>query len=73
LNHRVLWVNITPPDIQRLGLKVVKVFITGFQPLYFGNDIRLSKERLNKVPAQLGYYRVGPNSQELNPALHPLS
>jgi len=72
LGHKVIWVNITPPDIDRLGIKVVKVFVTGFQPLYFGNENRLSLERLHKVPKLLGYS----NKKEtnlLNPALHPLS
>lgn len=74
LNHRVIWVNITPSDIERMDLKVVKVFITGFQPLYFRNDRRLSRERLYKVPARLGYMdRRERKTLELNPALHPLS
>lgn len=73
LNHRVIWVDITPPDIQRLDLKVVKVFVTGFQPLYFTNEARLSSRRLYEAPTRLGYNLQGERLHELNPAPHPLS
>ena len=53
LGHRVIWVDITPRDIDRLGIKVVKVNVTGFQPLYFGNENRLNLGRLNKVKSCL--------------------
>lgn len=74
MNHRIIWVNITPPDIERIGLKVVKVFITGFQPLYSSNYTRLSLERLSEVPARLGYNsRKERNLLEINKSPHPLS
>jgi ribosomal protein S12 methylthiotransferase accessory factor len=73
MNHRVIRVDITPPDIKGLGLKVAKVLVTGFQPLYFKNNARLSLERLNKVPSQLGFStKEGADQSPLNTAPHPL-
>lgn len=57
MNHRVIYSDITPVDIKNIGLTAVKVFITGFQPLYFGNNPRLSLNRLQLVPLSLGYKR----------------
>ena len=72
LDHKVIWVDITPTDIHRLGIKVVKVYVTGFQQLYFGNENRLNFERLSKVPVQF----VNSKKKEtylINTAPHPLS
>jgi ribosomal protein S12 methylthiotransferase accessory factor len=72
-NHRVIYVDITPPDIRKLGLSVVKVLITDFQPLYFRNNARLSFQRLQTVPASLGYNKnEAMQEKELNSAPHPL-
>jgi ribosomal protein S12 methylthiotransferase accessory factor len=72
-NHRVIYVDITPPDIRKLGLSVVKVLITDFQPLYFRNNARLSFQRLHTVPASLGYNKNAAMQQkELHSAPHPL-
>lgn len=70
--HRVIWVDITPPDIQRLGIKVVKVYVTGFQQLYFGNENRLNLERLSKVPVRHGYSKKK-EIDLINTEPHPLS
>jgi ribosomal protein S12 methylthiotransferase accessory factor len=72
MNHRPIYVDITPPDISRLGLYSVKVFVTGFQPLYFRDNTRLSLERLLTVPRYLGYSRRVEMASELNHAPHPL-
>jgi len=55
LNHRVVWVDTAPLDIRSKGLTVVKVFVTGFQPMYVGNKVRLNAEPLFNVPVKLGY------------------
>jgi ribosomal protein S12 methylthiotransferase accessory factor len=72
-NHRTIFVDVTPSDIRNLGLKVVKVLVTGLQPLYFRDRIRPNFERLCSVPSSLGYKtkRVERISQ-LNSAPHPL-
>jgi hypothetical protein len=36
--------------MNRISLKVVKVFVTGFQALYFGNKVRLNLHRLRRSP-----------------------
>lgn len=73
MNHRVLFSDITPTDMRRIGLSAVKVLIPGFQPLFFGNDPRLSSQRLRTVPIRLGYNRrTTGHASELNLAPHPL-
>jgi ribosomal protein S12 methylthiotransferase accessory factor len=73
MNHRVIQVDITPPDMGKLGLNVVKVLVTGFQPLYFKNNVRLSLERLNAVPPLLGFStKAEAHQRPLNTAPHPL-
>jgi ribosomal protein S12 methylthiotransferase accessory factor len=73
MNHRVICVDITPSDINRIGLKAVKVFVTGFQPLYVGNKLRVNQERLRRtaehVKRKIKASRIG---YELNSAPHPL-
>jgi ribosomal protein S12 methylthiotransferase accessory factor len=73
MKHRVIWVDITPSDLNRMGLKAVKVFVTGFQPLYVGNKLRLNLERLEEaaqyVSRDIKAKRAG---SELNSAPHPL-
>jgi ribosomal protein S12 methylthiotransferase accessory factor len=73
LNHRVIYLDITPSDIDRIGLKAVKVFVTGFQPLYVGNELRLNLARLRTsaehVNRNIRAMKIG---SELNSAPHPL-
>jgi ribosomal protein S12 methylthiotransferase accessory factor len=72
MNHRVLAVDITPSDIGKMGVKAVKVFVTGLQPLYVGNRLRLNLERLLTSAHQMNHHAI-PNSRlEINLAPHPL-
>ncbi len=76
MNHRVLYVDITPADICRMRVVVVKVFVTGLQPMYFGTNYqRLNLQRLYQVPLTLGYNQMRfPDAfPELNLAPHPLA
>jgi hypothetical protein len=56
-----------------MGLKAVKVFVTGFQPLYVGSKLRLNLDRLQEaaqyVSRDIKAKRTG---SELNSAPHPL-
>jgi ribosomal protein S12 methylthiotransferase accessory factor len=74
LGRRVVYVDITPPDIRSLGLVAVKVFVTGFQPMYSGKIVRLNLDRLQQsaeyVLKNIGAARSG---TELNTAPHPLA
>ena len=73
LNHRVIWVDITPHDMKKMGLIVVKVFVTGFQPLYIGNKVRINLDRLNPVARWIGHNSNTTRlASESNSAPHPL-
>jgi ribosomal protein S12 methylthiotransferase accessory factor len=65
--YDVIVVNLTTPDIEDIGLHVVRVIVPGFIPLH-GNHLYpfLGGKRLYEVPKKLGY-----NSQKLNPYPHP--
>ena len=73
MNHRVIWVDLTPHDMKKMGLVVVKVFVSGFQPLYVGNKRRLNLDRLDTVARWLGdTIEKTRLSSDLNSAPHPL-
>lgn len=70
LHLEVIVVDLTTPDVDGLGFKVVKVLIPGMQPIDFGPWRHLGGPRLYEVPARLGYHRPsGPH--ELNLFPHP--
>ena len=71
VNHRVLLVDLTSPDVRPLGLSVVRTVIPGFHPLCMGYKIRaLGGRRLWEVPQRLGFAGIAPDSGD-NPAPHP--
>jgi ribosomal protein S12 methylthiotransferase accessory factor len=72
INHRVIWVDITPSDIRRIGLRSVKVFVTGFQPFYVGTKIRLNSNRLYTSAIRFKSKRTSMDKLQLNYAPHPL-
>jgi ribosomal protein S12 methylthiotransferase accessory factor len=66
----IIVVDLTTPDVESLGFKVVKVLIPGMQPIDFGPRRHLGGPRLYQVPAKLGYNPAsGPH--ELNLFPHP--
>lgn len=70
LGLEVIVVDLTTPDVESLGFKVVKVLIPGMQPIDFGPWRHLGGPRLYEVPARLGYHCAsGP--RELNLFPHP--
>jgi ribosomal protein S12 methylthiotransferase accessory factor len=69
-NYRTICVDLTSPDIRNLGLKVIKVLVTGLQPLHMGLGVRLNTRRLADAPPRLGYKAL--DLSQLNPAPHPL-
>jgi ribosomal protein S12 methylthiotransferase accessory factor len=71
VNHRVLVVDLTTPDISQLGLFVFRALIPGFHPLFMGHGIRaLGGTRLWELPQKLGYQGITKLSGD-NPAPHP--
>lgn len=60
--YRVVYAELTTPDVIDYGLRVVRVLITGLQPMHFGyGEERLGGSRLFEVPQQMGL-AVGPNA-----------
>jgi ribosomal protein S12 methylthiotransferase accessory factor len=70
----VLAVDVTPPDVAGLGVRVVRGLVPGFVPIWFGaKQARLGGSRLLEMPARIGL-RPGPTRlDELNLAPHPLA
>ncbi len=71
VNHRVLIADVSTPDIEALGLTVVRAVIPGFHPLFMGFGIRgLGGTRLWEVPQKLGYKGIARETGD-NPEPHP--
>jgi len=63
--------DVTTPDIEGLGLCVVRAVIPGFHPLFMGHHVRaLGGWRLWNIPQQLGYVGISKEAGD-NPAPHP--
>jgi ribosomal protein S12 methylthiotransferase accessory factor len=72
--YRVVYTDLTTPDVNDYGLHVVRVLATGLQPIHFGyGKERLGGRRLFEVPELMGL-AAGPRSEsELNRCPHPLA
>ena len=70
----VLYVNLTPPDLEPLGFFTARAILPGFQPIWFGHgEQRLGGRRLYEFPRLVGL-ATGPAAREsLNPLPHPLA
>lgn len=72
VNLEVIVVDLTSPEVDELGFKVVKVLIPGMQPIDFGGRWpHLGGRRLYEVPRRLGYPRCAGTPSELNLFPHP--
>jgi ribosomal protein S12 methylthiotransferase accessory factor len=73
-NTDLIYCNLTPPDMQQLGLYTAKVIIPGFQPLHFGwKNIRLGGKRLFELPKKLGLRDTITGISQINLNPHPLA
>lgn len=71
---RVLYADLTTPDVIDYGLRVVRAIATGLQPMHFGyGEERLGSRRLYDVPHLLGYASEPRTERDLNPCPHPLA
>lgn len=71
VNHRVLLVDVTTPDVEQIGFAVIKALIPGFHPLCLGHDVRaLGGYRIWEVPQKLGHKGIT-RETGANPAPHP--
>ncbi|HEX8167899.1 MAG TPA: YcaO-like family protein [Beijerinckiaceae bacterium] len=65
-------VDVTTPDINETGFKVVRAVVPGLQPLDNNHNTRyLGGRRLKEVPVTLGLRDRPLSSRELNPYPHP--
>ncbi|MEN3332116.1 MAG: ribosomal protein methylthiotransferase accessory factor [Blastocatellia bacterium] len=65
-------VDLTTPDIEEVGFKVVRVIAPGLQLLHGDRDMFLGGPRLYSVPVALGHRQTPPREEELNFDPHPL-
>lgn len=71
---RVLYADLTTPDVVDYGLRVVRAIATGLQPIHFGyGEERLGSRRLYEVPYILGFASEPRTERDLNPCPHPLA
>jgi ribosomal protein S12 methylthiotransferase accessory factor len=69
----VIVVDLTPPDIEEVGFKVVRVIVPGLQLLHGDHQSPfLGCARLYNVPEALGYSDRPRKEEEMNPYPHPL-
>ena len=67
-----LAVDYTPPDLSRLGLVLIKVFVPGLQPMHFGEGFRrLGGDRLFELPARIRRASSRLTADSLNTLPHP--
>jgi len=70
----MLYVNLTPPDLEPLGLFSARAVIPGFQPIWFGrSERRLGGRRLFELPHRLGLRSTPLDLESLNPLPHPVA
>jgi ribosomal protein S12 methylthiotransferase accessory factor len=70
----LIYVNLTPPELERRGLFTTRVIIPGSQPIDFGDgQRRFGGARLYDLPVKLGFARQRPFIQDLNPDPHPMA
>lgn len=73
LGCRVIYVDITTPDLIEFEIRVVRVMITELQPIHFGyRHERLGGNRLYTLPKKLGFFSERKNDENFSPFPHPL-
>ena len=69
----LLYANLTPPDMENLGLWTARAIVPGFQPIDFGwQQRRLGGERLYEFPRQVGLADRRVTQREPNPDPPPI-
>jgi ribosomal protein S12 methylthiotransferase accessory factor len=69
--HRPLLADLTTPDVEQVGLRVVRALVPGLHPLFIGYGLRaLGGSRLWGVARQFGAKEFGPGERD-NPLPHP--
>jgi ribosomal protein S12 methylthiotransferase accessory factor len=74
VGQEVLYVNLTPRDLEPLGLHTARAVLPGFQPIWFGRqERRLGGRRLFDLPVRLGLAERLADVESLNPLPHPIA
>lgn len=69
---RLVSVNLSPPDMVELGLYTARSYITGYQPIYFGQrEMRVATARLDSLSRC--FLRRPFNPAQINPKPHPVA
>jgi ribosomal protein S12 methylthiotransferase accessory factor len=69
----VAFVDLTLPDVDAVGVRIVRAIATGLQPIHFGfGEERLGGSRVFAVPRLLGHRTTDSDETELNLCPHPL-
>ena len=70
---RVLYADLTTPDLVAYPIRVVRTLVTGLQPIHFGySEERLGGKRVYQLPRTLGYSTSDRDEASFNPCPHPL-
>jgi ribosomal protein S12 methylthiotransferase accessory factor len=70
----ILYVNLTPPDLEPLGLFSARAVLPEYQPIWFGRrERRLGGRRLFELPHRLGLRPAPLELDTLNPLPHPIA
>lgn len=74
IGSRVIYADLTTPDVAQFGLSVVRTIATNLQPIHFGCGVeRLGGSRLYEASQRLGYTERIVTEDELNQCPHPLA
>jgi ribosomal protein S12 methylthiotransferase accessory factor len=66
--------DLTQPDLEPFGVKIVRAIATGLHPIHFGfGEERLGGQRVFSVPMLLGHAHRDTTEIDLNPCPHPLA
>jgi ribosomal protein S12 methylthiotransferase accessory factor len=73
IGKEVIVVDVTTPDIEDVGLKVVRVMVPGLVPMHGNHNYPyLGVKRLYEIPRKMGWEKSGGDSEAgLNPWPHP--
>ena len=70
----LIYVNLTPPELERRRLFAARVIIPGCQPIAFGaGERRFGGSRLYELPVKLNLAKRPLEVAELNPDPHPMA
>jgi ribosomal protein S12 methylthiotransferase accessory factor len=70
----LIYYNLTPSDMEELGIHTARAIVPDFQPIDFGwKERRLGGKRLYEFPQQVGLIVRRVTQQEINPDPQPLA